>query len=217
MYQFFTSDLFGVPVDTANMIANGVAALVVLFVVFLLYRMFTRPRMAAGRRSKNARLAITDAASIDDRRRIVLVRRDDVEHLIMIGGANDMVIESDIGKRPAATAGAGRSQPAVGSSIDMATPAAPRRQGAPSGSVRPPTTGGQKPTPSAAPQVSKPQPAPAKATVSVGSGDKKSDGQTGSAPAVAAASNKPADSSPKPKSTVGDNMNSLLTEMSNKK
>ena len=217
MYQFFNSDLFGIPMETANWIASGIVALVAVFILYLLYKMFTRPRMAAGRRSKNARLAITDAASIDDRRRIVLVRRDDVEHLIMIGGANDMVIESDIGKRPAATAGAGRSQPAVGSSIDMATPAAPRRQGAPSGSVRPPATGGQKSTPSAAPQASKPQPAPAKATVSVGTGDKKSGGQTGSAPAVAAVSNKPADSSSKPKGTVGDNMNSLLTEMSTKK
>ena len=29
MYQFFTSDLFGVSVDTANMIANGIAGAIV--------------------------------------------------------------------------------------------------------------------------------------------------------------------------------------------
>ena len=89
MYQFFSSDLFGISMDTANWIANGIVALVAVFILYLLYKMFTRPRMASGRRSKNARLAITDAASIDDRRRLVLVRRDNVEHLIMIGGATD--------------------------------------------------------------------------------------------------------------------------------
>ena len=224
MYQFFTSDQFGVSAENANMIANGLAALVILFVVFLVYRMFTRPRMAAGRRSKNARLAITDAASIDDRRRIVLVRRDDVEHLVMIGGANDMVIESDIGKKPGAASAAGRSQAPVSSSISMATPAASQRPAAPSGSVRPPAAGASKsspsvstPTVSATSQAAKPQSAAAKPAVSVGAGDKKPEGQSSSAPAVAATSNKPADASSKPKSSVGDNMNSLLSEMSTKK
>jgi len=46
--------------------------------------------------AKKARLAVTDAAAIDTRRRLVLLRRDDVEHLILIGGPTDMVIESDI-------------------------------------------------------------------------------------------------------------------------
>ena len=106
MYQFFSSDFLGIPMDTANWIASGIVALVAVFILYMLYRMFTRPRMAAGRRSKNARLAITDAASIDDRRRLVLVRRDNVEHLIMIGGETDMVIESDINRQPTAAAAA---------------------------------------------------------------------------------------------------------------
>ena len=216
MYQFFTSDLFGVSVDTANMIANGIAAVVIIFVAFLVYRMFTRPRMAAGRRSKNARLAITDAASIDDRRRIVLVRRDDVEHLIMIGGTTDLVIEPDIGKKQAVAPSAGRSQAAAGSPANMATPAGSRPVGPPSGSARPSAPGGPKPAPSVSAQTSpgaKPQPIGAKASVSAGPGDKK----PGSAPMVSAASNKPGGPSSKPKGSVGDNMNSLLNEMSTKK
>jgi hypothetical protein len=39
---------------------------------------------------------VLDAAAVDARRRIVLVRRDDVEHLVMIGGPTDVVIESGI-------------------------------------------------------------------------------------------------------------------------
>jgi len=43
------------------------------------------------------RLAVVDQASVDGRRRLILVRRDDVEHLIMTGGPVDVVIETGIG------------------------------------------------------------------------------------------------------------------------
>ena len=42
------------------------------------------------------RLSISEQYNIDNRRRLVLVRRDDVEHLIMTGGPVDVVIESGI-------------------------------------------------------------------------------------------------------------------------
>ena len=44
------------------------------------------------------RLEVTDHASVDGRRRLVLVRRDNVEHLIMIGGPVDVVVETGIGE-----------------------------------------------------------------------------------------------------------------------
>ncbi|TDK36661.1 flagellar biosynthesis protein FliO [Rhizobium deserti] len=49
-----------------------------------------------GGRNRQPRLQVLDAAAVDARRRLVLVRRDDVEHLIMIGGPTDIVIESGI-------------------------------------------------------------------------------------------------------------------------
>jgi hypothetical protein len=42
------------------------------------------------------RLAVVDQASVDGRRRLVLIRRDGVEHLIMTGGPVDVVIETGI-------------------------------------------------------------------------------------------------------------------------
>ncbi len=42
------------------------------------------------------RLDVVDQANVDGRRRLVLVRRDDVEHLIMTGGPVDVVIETGI-------------------------------------------------------------------------------------------------------------------------
>jgi len=46
------------------------------------------------------RLEIMDQFNVDGRRRLVLVRRDDVEHLIMTGGPVDIVIETGIVPRP---------------------------------------------------------------------------------------------------------------------
>lgn len=40
------------------------------------------------------RLAVIEAIPVDARRRLVLVRRDDREHLLMIGGPNDILLES---------------------------------------------------------------------------------------------------------------------------
>ncbi|CAD7045181.1 PepSY domain-containing protein [Pseudorhizobium endolithicum] len=49
-----------------------------------------------GGKNRQPRLQVLDAAAVDTRRRLVLVRRDDTEHLIMIGGPTDIVIESGI-------------------------------------------------------------------------------------------------------------------------
>ena len=45
------------------------------------------------------RLDIVDQTTIDGRRRLVLIRRDDVEHLVMTGGPVDVVIETGIGEK----------------------------------------------------------------------------------------------------------------------
>jgi hypothetical protein len=45
------------------------------------------------------RLDVVEHAAVDNRRRLVLVRRDNVEHLIMTGGPVDVVIETGISPR----------------------------------------------------------------------------------------------------------------------
>ena len=42
------------------------------------------------------RLAVQEILPLEGRRRLLLVRRDDREHLILIGQQGDMVVESDI-------------------------------------------------------------------------------------------------------------------------
>ena len=43
------------------------------------------------------RLGVIEQANVDGRRRLLLIRRDDIEHLVMTGGPVDVVIETGIG------------------------------------------------------------------------------------------------------------------------
>src|SRR4051812_16210943 len=62
-----------------------------------LVRRFGASRMGgSAARGRQPRLAVIDAAAVDGRRRLVLIRRDNVEHLVMIGGPSDVVIEQNI-------------------------------------------------------------------------------------------------------------------------
>jgi flagellar protein FliO/FliZ len=48
------------------------------------------------------RLAVVESAALDGKRRLVLVRRDDTEHLILIGAETALVVESGIAAPAAA-------------------------------------------------------------------------------------------------------------------
>lgn len=47
-------------------------------------------------RGRQRRLAVIDTLSVDGKRNLVLVRRDGVEHLLVIGGTHDVVVETGI-------------------------------------------------------------------------------------------------------------------------
>ena len=57
------------------------------------------------RTGKVRRLGVVEVAQIDARRRLVLVRRDGVEHLVLLGMNSDLILETGI--RPPAAAGPG--------------------------------------------------------------------------------------------------------------
>jgi flagellar biogenesis protein FliO len=85
---------------------------------------------AVAARGRQPRLAVIDAATIDGRRRLVLIRRDNVEHLVMIGGPTDVVIEPNI-VRATATAPARETPPArvTGGIADALPRAVPLAEG----------------------------------------------------------------------------------------
>ncbi len=74
-----------------------VAVLALIGVAAWLVRRFASNRLGTNtNRGRMPRLAVIDAAAVDGRRRLVLVRRDNIEHLLMIGGPSDIVVEANI-------------------------------------------------------------------------------------------------------------------------
>jgi flagellar protein FliO/FliZ len=73
-------------------------------------------------RGRQPRLAVIDYASVDGRRRLILVRRDNVEHLLMIGGPTDVVVEPNIVRAVAAPRDSASRPPAGIEALPRALP-----------------------------------------------------------------------------------------------
>lgn len=90
----------GLTPDLAPRLVLAIGGVGVAFVILVLVLIFLKrrnsPLFIKGGKSREPRLMVLDAAAIDPKRRLVLIRRDDVEHLIMIGGPSDIVIETGI-------------------------------------------------------------------------------------------------------------------------
>jgi flagellar protein FliO/FliZ len=51
-------------------------------------------------RNASQRVGVIESVQLDGKRSIKLVRRDNIEHLVLVGGRNDVVIEPNIVRRP---------------------------------------------------------------------------------------------------------------------
>ncbi|MCX7326356.1 MAG: hypothetical protein NTZ14_18470 [Hyphomicrobiales bacterium] len=82
---------------------KAIIALALVLVLVVIAGLILR-RIAGGRlkfkgnggRTRQPRIGIVDIFDMDRQRQLVLLRRDNVEHLVMIGGPNDLVIEASI-------------------------------------------------------------------------------------------------------------------------
>ncbi|MGX5828343.1 hypothetical protein [Mesorhizobium sp. 43Arga] len=137
--------------------------LVIVLVIIRLVRNLTFGTFVAGGRNRKTRLAVMDATAVDSHRRLVLVRRDDIEHLLLIGGPTDVVVERDIRlaapRRPALT-GDGGLQPVPATAAPAAKPRPPQPAPAPARPAPQPVTAVPPP---ARPRPAAPPPAPAPA------------------------------------------------------
>lgn len=82
-----------------------------------LYKRYGQGRVAAPRSRPGAgfrRLGIVEAVALDSKRRLVLVRRDDREHLIIVGTQGETVVESGIVAIEGRTVGAHTASRAAG-------------------------------------------------------------------------------------------------------
>lgn len=93
--QFITS-LFGVDGSTFLTALFALAMVLVMIVAGVwLLKLFFRASGNIGR-GRNRRLTLVDTMNVDQKRQLLIVRRDNVEHLILTGGPQDVVVESGI-------------------------------------------------------------------------------------------------------------------------
>ncbi|GHA14584.1 hypothetical protein GCM10007989_06610 [Devosia pacifica] len=126
--QFLTSLFGGIgnTLITAGL-ALGIVLVLILFVLWL-FKWITG-RFGRGPQLRQRRLEIIESLPLDTKRRMLLVRRDDVEHLVITGGTTDVLVESRItpprGQKPR------QSGDAAASRFSNAATGADRDSGAP--------------------------------------------------------------------------------------
>lgn len=127
--------LFGFDLPPAQ---KWVIAIGVILVLLVLLGLFARQikdgrlriKGQGGGRTRQPRLGVVDIHDLDRQRQLVLIRRDNVEHLIMIGGASDVVVEANIvrsGARAAVPAQAEIGVPERPLPFDTLVPQEPAR------------------------------------------------------------------------------------------
>lgn len=76
-----------------------IVALLVL-TVWAFKAIFGQGDTGTAKKGRERRLSVVETAQVDGNRKLCLVRRDDVEHLLIIGGPVDLVVETGIKGRP---------------------------------------------------------------------------------------------------------------------
>ncbi|MCB4770255.1 flagellar biosynthetic protein FliO [Ancylobacter sp. Lp-2] len=143
-----------------SLTGTGVLAAIGIGLVLLVVLVIRLGRRGRHRHSGvgGHRLAVLDQVAIDETRRLVLIQRDDVQHLVILGGGSDFLVEAGIGR--AAARQAAPPEPAP-----IAERARPVAAAAPA--PRPPVPAREEPPVAAAPAPAAPKPVvtPVAATV----------------------------------------------------
>lgn len=92
----FLTSLFG---GSENLVitillALGIVLVLIVLGVWALKLLFNATGNVG--RGRNKRLIVSDSVAVDPKRKLLLIRRDNVEHLVMTGGPQDLVIETGI-------------------------------------------------------------------------------------------------------------------------
>ena len=118
--------LFGEGQSGLKVVLFVIVVLGLLALAFWLLRRFGGGRLGSGAtRGRQSRLAVIDQATVDSRRRLVLIRRDNVEHLLIIGGPSDVVVEQNIVRAATALRETGSARPPAMPRVLQPGPGAP--------------------------------------------------------------------------------------------
>lgn len=70
----------------------------IMGIISFLVRKFLLGQTAIGKKIGERRLSIEEVMPLDIKRKLVLIKRDDVEHLILLAPNSELLIESNIKK-----------------------------------------------------------------------------------------------------------------------
>ena len=82
-------------------LALGFVLLLIAILAALVRRSGLGDRLAVAKSSGERRIDLIEVRPLDAKRKLVLLRRDDREHLVLLGSGSDLLIESDIPVDPA--------------------------------------------------------------------------------------------------------------------
>jgi len=121
----FISSLFGGEGNSlfTALFALGIVIVLIVLGVWLLRLVFNASGNIA--RGRNRRLSVVDSLALDPKRQLLIIRRDNVEHLILTGGPQDVLIEAGIAIDDAATQPTRRPVPVAPRRPAPVRPAAP--------------------------------------------------------------------------------------------
>lgn len=95
---FLTNLLGSENIYLTAVIGLGLVLILIVAGVWLLKAVSDAAR--TGGRSRSRRLGVIDSVPLDQKRQAILLRRDNVEHLIITGGPQDVVVETGIPHQP---------------------------------------------------------------------------------------------------------------------
>lgn len=135
--------------------------LAALLLIYIFRLVFGKRIRAPGPRNRPRRLDVVDVFDLDKERQLVIVRRDNTEHLLLIGGPNDVLVEGAINRADQAT---NRNAPTA-AAANWPTPPTPVPD-EPAPETRPAATGLKPPAPLNLPPdlFAQKSPAPSSAT-----------------------------------------------------
>lgn len=96
--------------DADTLIKVGGSIVVIILLIIVGIAIFRRIGGEV-RGKRGSRLSVVEYQEVDKVRHMVIVRRDNAEHLLLIGGPQDIVIETNIGGSSSRPAGIKRMPP----------------------------------------------------------------------------------------------------------
>lgn len=139
----FITGLFGGTGNSALTAIFALAAVIVAIILVLWLLKLLQGATSRATRGRNRRLAVVDSLALDPKRQLLIIRRDNVEHLVLTGGPHDLVIETGIAAEAAPTSQPTRRPVPM---VAARKPVAPARAAAPAAAPTPPV---QPPAPPA--------------------------------------------------------------------